>query len=94
MIDSIHIKANGDIEYVSPKDNKKFTLKELQDFVGGYIEIVAVKDSALTQGNIMIVNEEGKLKDLDLNQIATAIYGNSNDFIVGDVLITKRKYIK
>jgi hypothetical protein len=55
----------------------------VQNFVGGLIEIVKTKD-----GRTMVINEEGKINDLSINQKATELYIHSNfDFIVGDVLI-------
>lgn len=79
-------QANGEIIPIMPKDGKFFTLKELQDIVKGYIEIVNLQD-----GRLMIVNEEGKLDGLKPNQEATKLY--VNDYIVGDVLVTPKEYI-
>lgn len=79
-------QANGEIIPVMPKDGKFFTLKELQDIVKGYIEIVNLQD-----GRLMIVNEEGKLDGLNPNPEATKLY--SYDYIVGDVLVTPKEYI-
>ena len=36
------LRANGMVEEISPKNGNKFELKELQDYVGGYIELVQV----------------------------------------------------
>lgn len=77
---------------VKPKSGKTFSLSELQSFVEGYIEIVDLRD-----GKIMIVNEEGKLKNLPFNHAATKIYSEiytSSDIIVGNVLICKSTEIK
>jgi hypothetical protein len=86
-------KINGETEDVTPKNRKSFSLEELQSFVGGYIEMVYLKDK-----KIMIVNEEGKLNGLPANVKATEIFDenfpDSFDVIVGDVLITEKKYIK
>jgi hypothetical protein len=79
-------QANGEIIPVMPKDGKFFTLKELQDIVKGYIEIVNLQD-----GRLMIVNEEGKLDGLKPNPEATKLY--VHDYIVGDVLVTPQQYI-
>lgn len=70
---------------VKPKSGKTFSLSELQGFVDGYIEIVELKD-----GKIMVVNEEGKLKDLPFNHTATKIYAetySNMDVIVGNALV-------
>ena len=42
------------------------TLKSAQEFVGGYVEGVPFPN-----GDYLIVNEEGKLKGLDVNEKAT-----------------------
>ena len=56
------------------------TLEALQAAVGGYIErLQLVPDQA-----VMIVNEEGLLKDLEVNTFASAIAGT---LIVGPALI-------
>lgn len=52
------------------------TLANLQEFVGGYIEV-----SYAIEGVIMILNEEGKFQNLKPNFILS-----SYDMIVGDVL--------
>jgi hypothetical protein len=49
----ILIKANGDVSEVYPAQKKGFSLKELQGFVDGYIEIVSVGKQ------FMVLNEEG-----------------------------------
>ena len=79
-------QANGEIIPIMPKNNSLFTLQELQDIVKGYIEVVYLKD-----GRLMIINEEGKLNDLAPNPQATKLY--NIDYIVGDVLVTPKKYI-
>jgi len=83
------IKSNGEEINVLPQNKTDFTLEELQKYVGGLIEIVRTKD-----GKPMIINEEGKINDLPVNQKATAIYPyNEYDFIVGDVLICQENEI-
>ncbi len=82
------IKANGTEIDVEPKNGRDFQLSELQKVVDGYIEIVN-----LTDGRLMVVNDEGKLKCLPYNQEATKLVGY-NDVIVGDVLVCSRKQIR
>ena len=77
------IKSNGEETNVLPKNKTDFKLDELQNFVGGIIEIVKTKD-----GKTMVINEEGKVNDLPFNQKATEIYlYNEHDFIAGDVVV-------
>ena len=84
------IRANGDRMFVEPENKKEFTLKELQGFVGGYIQIVETRDSRL-----IVLNEEGKLNKLPTNGIATAYYKyGKKDVIVGDVIIINKDQIR
>jgi len=77
------LKADGTKNHVVPKNGKTFSLKEMQGFVGGYIEMLQLQD-----GRIMWCNEEGKLKGLPVNSLATSAC-KYFDTIVGDVLITE-----
>jgi hypothetical protein len=82
------LKADGTEQVVESK-KAKFSLDELQGFVGGYIELAPTKD-----GRDMYLNEEGKLDGLPLNPKATALYKYAgHDVIVGDMIIvgTPRK---
>lgn len=76
------IKSNGEKSEVKPSNGKTFSLKELQTFVGGWIQKVYT-----TKGDVMVINEEGRLHDLPPNVIATKLY--TYDIIVGDVLVCK-----
>lgn len=79
------IKANGLIRDITPAGDT-FTLEELQEIVGGYIEL-----AWLPHGMVLVVNEEGKLKNLPVNVVATELY--KADVIVGDVLLCNEKLI-
>jgi hypothetical protein len=79
------IKADGSIEQMNPSNGIDFSLKELQEAVGGYIEMVYLPNG------IMVVNEEGLLKGLPLNQLASQLAGQP---IVGNVLVCDREQIK
>jgi len=82
------IKTDGTILEIEPKNKPCFSLKEMQGFVGGYIECVY-----LTDDKIMVVNEEGKLNGLPLNTVATKMYNNPHDIIVGNVIVLDAKEI-
>lgn len=56
-------KANGEIIEVQPKEGKAFTLKELQDYVGGLIEVHYLPHHDQT----LVCNEEGRLMGLRAN---------------------------
>lgn len=81
-------KTTGEVIEVEPKNGKDFKLKELQEIVHGYIELVI-----LSPTEYMVVNEEGHLISLPLNLSATRLY-NKKDVIVGDVLICHKSQIK
>jgi penicillin V acylase-like amidase (Ntn superfamily) len=76
------------------KSDKPMTLKEMQDAVGGSIEL------AYDDGEMQIVcNEEGKMLDLPENEQATDIWldkldeqgRGTLDYLAGDVLILRDK---
>tara|TARA_Y100000034_G_C6733617_1_gene325149 strand:- start:285 stop:578 length:294 start_codon:yes stop_codon:yes gene_type:complete len=81
---------------VSILNKTKLSLKDMQDYVGGYIEVVSLSD-----GSQMVLDEEGKLKDKPINYEATKRYVGEEyddtcatwdyDYVVGDVLILKGK---
>ena len=75
-------------EYIEREIENK--LDVLQDIVGGYIEYVDLSQDGLT----MIVNEEGKIYDLEYNLGGTLLYKAThfdNDLILGDVIISRDK---
>ena len=74
-------------------------LKAAQDFVGGYVEGIPFPN-----GDYLIVNEEGKLRNLPLNPEATALWRATfdndnfitgrNDFVVGPAILIKKSALK
>lgn len=55
------------------------TLKQMQELVGGYIELCYLKS-----GEILVVNEEGLLNQLPHNEQASELQGHP---LVGDVIL-------
>lgn len=89
---AVIIKTSGEAIKTSPQNGKYFQLKELQEFVGGFIEIAHLGDDA-----IMVLNEEGKLKGLEYNSVATNLYQSyygMGDYIVGNVLVCERDLVR
>lgn len=85
-------RANGTTEPApKPKNGTDYSLKELQEIVGGLIQIINLKDDL-----IMVVNEEGLLIGLEKNQFATAlaIINEAAELIVGDVLVCHTDMVK
>lgn len=76
MLKGILIKTTGDMEVVEYENE----LKTLQEYVDGYIDYVNIFDNV-----DMIINDEGKIKGLEPNYIATQLF--RYDIIVGDVLV-------
>ena len=65
------------------------TLEQAQDFVDGFVQIIDLKN-----GDCMILNEDGKIKELSQNLQAQKIwdesFGEGTDYIVGHVIIIKK----
>ncbi|MBW8016573.1 MAG: DUF3846 domain-containing protein, partial [Planctomycetes bacterium] len=79
---AIIIKVSGTNENINPSNGKVFTLEELQQAVGGYIELVPINQGE-HKNKLMIVDEEGKLKaDAQVNREASEIAGQQ---IVGQI---------
>lgn len=57
------------------------TSEEAREFIGGYCELVHMKN-----GDQLIVNEDGRRTGLPLNRKASSLYGG---IIVGDVIHLK-----
>ena len=74
-------------------------LKTAQDFVGGYVEGISFPN-----GDYLIVNEEGKLRGLELNEPATKLWRETftkdkylfgyDDFVVGPAILIKKDALK
>lgn len=77
---ALFIKAGGGTIKITPENGVFFTLKELQNYVGGYIELLLTNDN-----RTMIVNEEGRLKNLEVNEEASKL--TESIIIVGDVVV-------
>ena len=74
-------------------------LKAAQEFVGGYVEGIQFPN-----GDYLIINEEGKLRNLPLNPEATTLWKATfdndnfitgrNDFVVGPAILIKKAALK
>ena len=62
--------------------------EEIHRLVGGFFENVYLPDFPVSDV-VASVNEVGKLNGLPINALATFIYRNPFDFIVGDFVIQK-----
>jgi hypothetical protein len=84
----VQISSNGMVDVVTFK-SRFVSMEELQSAVKGHFEFVYLPNNM-----ILVVNEEGKLNDLPINDIATSfVFPIVNDIIVGDVLLINGKYL-
>ena len=76
------------------KDEPKY--KEVSKFVGGMVECITFPN-----GDLLLINEEGKLMDLPLNSEATMMWRATftkdkyafgyDDFVVGPAILIKKQ---
>lgn len=80
--------TSGEFKELLPVNGRKFNLGELQQQIRGMIQFVP-----LGGRKWLIVDEEGKLKDLPINKEATelVIASGMNDVIVGDVILANHE---
>ena len=93
--------ANTDQSQFKYIDDEKNTpsLKEAQDFVGGMVECITFPN-----GDVLIINEEGKLIGLPLNPEASLLWKMTfdndtyvtgrKDFVVGPAIYIKKHALK
>lgn len=79
------IKADGTYKEIEPKNGTDYSLKELQEYVGGYIERL----STVLYNTILIVDEEARLKSgSKVNGLASVFFGYE---LLGDVVVITDK---
>ena len=95
------IKVNTDASefkiIADKKDEPKY--EEVSKFVGGMVECITFPN-----GDLLLINEEGKLINLPLNPEATALWRMTftkdkylfgyDDFVVGPAILIKAKALK
>ena len=97
----MELKANTtEQEFKIIEDNKdEPDLKTAQDFVGGMVEWIT-----FLNGDVLIVNEEGKLMGLPLNPEGTLLWRTTftkdkyafgyDDWVSGPAILIKQKALK
>ena len=80
------VKIDGTHEDIV-REGDSWKLKDLQKLVGGYVELIPLPSG----GKVMLADEEGMLKHLKTNELATTYAGRP---IVGDVIIIQRRDFK
>ena len=68
------------------------TLDEARQLVCNYLYNSPAEIVVMSDGTFIVIDEEGKLKNLEINKVATQIAHDNNciypsDYIVGDVLL-------
>lgn len=73
------VYTTGAVEFfdLAEKDDERY--RQCREVIGGYIEAVRIPNG------YMLVDEDGKMKNLDGNLLATEIY--QHDMIVGNVVL-------
>lgn len=79
-------KTDGNVTEVQPKNGTGFGLHELYELLG----VEMIEAVSLSDGSILIVDEEGKMNGSPINMQATKVwvkhFGHT-DVIVGDALV-------
>ena len=97
MITDINTKASEFKIIEDKKDEPQY--KEVSKFVGGMVECITFPN-----GDLLLINEEGKLMGLPFNPEASALwkamFDNDNfvtgrqDFVVGPAILIKKDALK
>ncbi len=88
---AVIIKINGDTETIEPENGKMFSLEELQQAVGGYTQVISIRNGEYA-GKLMVVDEEGLLKpEPQVNIKASLVVGQR---IVGQVAVIEKHEIE
>ena len=92
------ISEDGTITNIKPANGINFSLQELYKLIDcELVEVKAVKNIRVSfkpAPGYIIMDEEGKLRGKALNAMATQLYGNPNDFIVGKVVVCSKSMFK
>ena len=94
MTTDINTKASEFKIIEDKKDEPKY--KEVSKFVGGMVECITFPN-----GDLLLINEEGKLQNLPLNPEATTLWRATftkdkylfgyDDFVVGPAMLIKKQ---
>ena len=85
---AIWLKCDGTIEYIEPDKSGVINLEQLQEAVGGYVEICPQNT---VKNAFLFVDEEGLLKHKRYNLLCKGLFGID---IVGDALLVSDKMVR
>lgn len=90
---AICIKPNRDlIDNIEPKNGADFTLEEVYEYVGSPVQLLDISENEYG-----LINEEGKIRDMEYNSLATELLDGilfPGDYIVGNMMIVKKSQFK
>jgi hypothetical protein len=85
------ITTGGVITEYWPANGTDFTLRELQEAVGGIIQVIPMPGQG--PARIMVMHEEGRLHGFAQNVLASGAFGVEGH-IVGNVVVCPSKMLK
>lgn len=97
--DALLLKADNTTEVIRPKNGTDFQLEELYEILHCDMIEVARSQACIQQGKknkdyILIIDEEGKLKNHRFNARATEWFSAPNDYIVNDAIFCHSAMLK
>lgn len=80
---------DGTKRSIAPMNGTDYSLREMQNYVGGPIKTLRVGKK------IMVVNEEGKIRNMIPNKLATdmIIMDGDSDYICGPAMLIEPSHI-
>lgn len=103
MKESYIITSSGEIVFTAPENGHDFSLKELQEYVNGHIEIIPIRNTVgpisfkefdkegftimLNNEYVMVINSEGKIEGREFNYAATVLASSSGSIFPGDYIV-------
>src|SRR5437879_2637202 len=90
------LKADGQNFVIQPENKTNFSLRELYKLISCTIVKLAHSQvgSRRYKGYILIIDEEGKLKNNRINNVASEWYSHPFDQIVGDAILCHTSMFK
>jgi hypothetical protein len=87
--DSFILRVDGQVQAMPPPGHgEAFTLDQCQGAVGGLVEMIYLPNNiGFPEPMIVLVNEEGLIRQLQRNPLATLLLGSLSESIHGDVVV-------
>ena len=78
------IQPDGSVSDHVPDEPPEWSLNALQFLVGGYIEMVRIRQGSDIEGGLAFCDEDGRAKGLPFNEMASGLLGYQ---YVGPILV-------